>query len=67
MIGIADYLRLLPKTELHCHFTSTMDAARFVQLADRYGVRLPTTDRRACLTTVIWKSSSSHFVRHMMS
>ena len=44
MIGIADYLRLLPKTELHCHFTSTMDAARFVQLADRYGVRLPTTD-----------------------
>ena len=39
-----DYLRLMPKTELHCHFTSTMSAGRLIQLAERYGVALPTTD-----------------------
>jgi adenosine deaminase len=44
MIDHGDYLQLLPKTELHCHFTSTMSAGLFIQLADRYGVRLPTTD-----------------------
>ncbi|WP_152659519.1 adenosine deaminase [Demequina salsinemoris] len=41
---VDDYLRLLPKTELHCHFVSTMSAGRLIQLADRYGVALPTTD-----------------------
>ncbi|GIG55139.1 adenosine deaminase [Demequina activiva] len=41
------YLRLLPKTELHCHFASTMDAARLISLADREGVELPTTDPQA--------------------
>jgi adenosine deaminase len=44
VISYGDYLQLLPKTELHCHFTSTMSAGRFVQFAERYGVRLPTTD-----------------------
>ena len=39
-----DYLRLLPKTELHCHFVSTMSAAHLIALADREGVVLPTTD-----------------------
>ncbi|WNM25363.1 adenosine deaminase [Demequina capsici] len=39
-----DYLRPIPKTELHCHFVSTMTGARLIQLADRYGVALPTTD-----------------------
>ncbi|MFV0285096.1 MAG: adenosine deaminase [Demequina sp.] len=42
-----DFLRLLPKTELHCHFASTMDAARLIALADREGVELPTTDPEA--------------------
>lgn len=42
-----DYLRLLPKTELHCHFASTMDAATLIALADREGVDLPTTDPAA--------------------
>ncbi|WP_084125998.1 adenosine deaminase [Demequina sp. NBRC 110054] len=41
---VDDYLRLLPKTELHCHFVSTMSAGRLIQLAERYGVELPTTD-----------------------
>lgn len=40
MISYPDYLQLLPKTELHCHFVSTMDAALFLELADRHGVRL---------------------------
>jgi adenosine deaminase len=39
-----DYLRLLPKVELHCHFMSTMSAALLVEFAERHGVELPTTD-----------------------
>ena len=39
-----EYLQLLPKTELHCHFVSTMAAAHLIALADREGVALPTTD-----------------------
>ncbi|MFT4306979.1 MAG: adenosine deaminase [Microbacterium sp.] len=44
MISYPDYLQLLPKTELHCHFASTMSAPLFVELAAKHGVRLPTTD-----------------------
>lgn len=40
MISVADYLQLLPKTELHCHFVSTMDAPLFLELAAKHGVRL---------------------------
>ncbi|MCC4908566.1 adenosine deaminase [Microbacterium sp. cx-59] len=40
MISFADYLQLLPKTELHCHFVSTMDAALFLELADKHRVTL---------------------------
>ncbi|WDG17988.1 adenosine deaminase [Microbacterium sp. Clip185] len=40
MISYADYLQLLPKTELHCHFASTMTATTFIELAARYGVEL---------------------------
>jgi adenosine deaminase len=39
-----DYLRLLPKVELHCHFVSTMPATLLVELAAAHGVELPTTD-----------------------
>ena len=44
MISYADYLQLLPKTELHCHFVSTMSAALFVELAAKHGVDLPSSD-----------------------
>lgn len=44
MISYSDYLQLLPKTELHCHFASTMTAPLFLELAAKYGVQLPTTD-----------------------
>lgn len=44
MISTRDYLRLLPKTELHCHFVSTMSAPLFLELADRHGVTLPSQD-----------------------
>lgn len=44
MLSIDDYLQLLPKTELHCHFVSTMDAALFLELADKHGVSLPSAD-----------------------
>jgi len=39
-----DYLRLLPKTELHGHFASTMSAAQLIAFADRESAELPTTD-----------------------
>lgn len=42
MLDYSDYLRLLPKAELHCHFVSTMRADRLVQLARKNGVALPT-------------------------
>lgn len=44
MIDDADYLQLLPKTELHCHFVSTMDAPLFLELAQKHGVELPSRD-----------------------
>ncbi|HEY8526367.1 MAG TPA: adenosine deaminase [Acidimicrobiales bacterium] len=44
MVSLDDYLRLLPKVELHCHFVSTMSAATLVDLAATHGVELPTTD-----------------------
>ncbi|MDQ1082760.1 MULTISPECIES: adenosine deaminase [Microbacterium] len=44
MISLPDYLQLLPKTELHCHLTSTIRAATLHELATRYGVPLWTDD-----------------------
>lgn len=44
MLTYADYLQLVPKTELHCHFTSTMTAELFIALAEKHGVDLPTRD-----------------------
>ncbi|MBB2977130.1 adenosine deaminase [Microbacterium endophyticum] len=40
MISGSDYLQLLPKTELHCHFASTLTAPLFIELAAKYGVEL---------------------------
>lgn len=44
MISLADYLQLIPKTELHCHLTSTMRATTLQELAARDGVALWTED-----------------------
>jgi len=44
MITLDDYLRLLPKTELHCHLVSTMSAGMLIAQAERYGVPVRTTD-----------------------
>jgi adenosine deaminase len=44
MISYEDYLRLLPKAELHCHVVATIRPATLIELADTYGVSLPTTD-----------------------
>jgi adenosine deaminase len=44
VIAYGDYLQLLPKTELHCHFVSTMNAATFLELAGRHGVELWGSD-----------------------
>jgi adenosine deaminase len=44
VISYADYLRLLPKAELHCHFVATIRPTTLVELARRDGVELPTHD-----------------------
>jgi adenosine deaminase len=44
MLALDDYLRLLPKTELHCHFVSTMSAGMLIAQAEKHGVPVRTTD-----------------------
>ena len=44
MLALDDYLRLLPKTELHCHFVSTMTSGMLIAQAEKYGVPMRTTD-----------------------
>jgi adenosine deaminase len=44
VLALDDYLRLLPKTELHCHFVSTMTAGMLIAQAEKYGVPVRTTD-----------------------
>lgn len=40
----AEYLRKVPKVELHCHFEGTVRAATFADLASKHDVKLPTED-----------------------
>ena len=47
MIDYRDYLRLLPKVELHCHFVATIRPATLVELARRHDVPLPAYDADA--------------------
>jgi adenosine deaminase len=37
-----EFLRKVPKVELHCHFEGTVRAATFADLARKHGVALPT-------------------------
>jgi len=39
-----EYLRKVPKVELHCHFEGTVRAATFADLARQHDVALPTDD-----------------------
>lgn len=49
MLTLEDYLRLLPKAELHCHFVSTMRVATLVELAATHDIALKTDDLAALL------------------
>ena len=40
----AEYLRRLPKVELHCHVEGTLRPATVVELAGKHGIALPTHD-----------------------
>ena len=40
-IGFDDFLRLIPKVELHCHLAGTLRPPTLMQLARKHGVRLP--------------------------
>jgi adenosine deaminase len=39
-----EYLRRVPKVELHCHFEGTVRPQTFADLARKHGVQLPTDD-----------------------
>jgi adenosine deaminase len=49
MLTESDYLRLLPKAELHCHFVSTMRVSTLLELAAAHDVALKTDDLDALL------------------
>ncbi|MCU1488034.1 MAG: adenosine deaminase, partial [Actinomycetia bacterium] len=40
----AEYLRRLPKVELHCHVEGTLRPATVADLAKKHGIALPTDD-----------------------
>src|SRR5215210_4592748 len=43
-VDYQEYLRRVPKVELHCHFEGTVRASTFADLARKHGVQLPTQD-----------------------
>jgi adenosine deaminase len=43
-IDESEYLRRVPKVELHCHVEGTLRPATVVELAAKHDIRLPTTD-----------------------
>src|SRR5205807_3908573 len=43
-LSYEDYLRRVPKVELHCHFEGTVRPQTFAELAQKHGVELPTQD-----------------------
>ncbi len=44
MTGYDEFLRRVPKVELHCHFEGTVRPGTFADLARKHGVSLPTDD-----------------------
>jgi adenosine deaminase len=43
-MNYGEYLRAVPKVELHCHFEGTVRAATFADLARQHDISLPTDD-----------------------
>jgi adenosine deaminase len=43
-VNYEEYLRRVPKVELHCHFEGTVRPQTFADLASKHGVELPTKE-----------------------
>ena len=54
----AEYLRRLPKVELHCHVEGTLRPQTVADLASKHDIALPTDDVEASTTTRRSTSSS---------
>ena len=52
----SEYLRRLPKVELHCHVEGTLRPATVVDLAHKHGIRCRP---RTCTTSTTTKPSTS--------
>ncbi len=50
------WLKKMPKTELHCHMGGAMRLDTVLELADRYGVRLPARDDKELRKQVVFKN-----------
>jgi adenosine deaminase len=46
-----DYLRRIPKAELHCHLAGTLRATTVAELAQRAGLALPTSSINGPIST----------------
>ena len=63
MTGYDEYLRRVPKVELHCHFEGTLRPATFADLARKHGIDAADATTSTGSTTTTRSTSSSRSSR----